>query len=149
MIAGAIALAGCRSTRTASPTPPATEQHDYTVMTFTATVEGMSVNGQVRMEKDRVIWCSVNKFIEVGRAMATTDSLWVQVPMLNRYQQGNYNDLSRLAQTNLTFADLQDMLESDDAERRIVALAQRLGVSMTLKITRKEKVKSLTFPFNK
>ena len=145
----ALTTVGCRSTQGVSPTPSQTERHDYTVMTFTGMVDGMSVSGQVRTDKDRVIWCSVNKFIELGRAMATTDSIWVRVPMLNRYQQGNYDDLSRLAQRRITFTDLQAILESDDVERRVTELARQLGMTVTIKITKKEKAETLTFPFNK
>lgn len=149
MIAATLTLVGCRSTRTATSTPQTTEESRYTVMTFTGTVDGISVNGQVRMERDRVIWCSVSKFIELGRAMATPDSVWVQVPMLNRNQKGDYNDLSRVAQRRLTFNDLQDILESADAEQRIAELAQGLNLAAQVRITRREKADKLTFPFNK
>ena len=148
-LAATFALTGCRSTRTVAPIPPATETHDYTVMTFTGTVDGISVNGQVRMERNRVIWCSVSKFVELGRAMATPDSVWVQVPMLNRNQKGDYNDLSRVTHRRMSFADLQGILESDDAERRIAELAQELNLSVQVRITRREKADKLTFPFNK
>ena len=81
--------------------------------------------------------------------MATTDSVWLQVPMLKRYQKGDYKDLSRMAKRSLTFSDLQGILESNDAERRIAELAQSLGVALTVKITRREKVEKLTFPFER
>ena len=145
----ALTTVGCRSTQGVSSTPRQAERHDYTVMTFTGTVDGMSVSGQVRMDRDKVIWCSVSKFIEVGRAMATPDSVWVKAPLLGQDRKGNYNDLSRVAKTPLTFADLQGILESDDAERRIEELARRLDITMQVRITRREKVENLSFPFNK
>lgn len=145
----ALTTVGCRSTQGVSSTPQQAERHDYTVMTFTGTVDGMSVSGQVRMDRDKVIWCSVSKFIEVGRAMATPDSVWVKAPLLGQDRKGNYNDLSRVAKAPLTFADLQGILESDDAERRIEELARRLDITMQVRITRREKVESLSFPFNK
>ena len=150
MLLAAMVVAGCRGTKSiVEPTPQQEERHDYTVMTFNGTVDGMSVSGQVRMERDKQIWCSVNKFIEVGRALATTDSVWVRVPLMNRYQKGDYKDLSRLANMQLTFKDLQGILESDDVEQKIEELGRRFGVAMRVKILRKEKVEKLTFPFDK
>ena len=147
----AMMAVGCRSTRQASaPTPVETPSESlYTVMTFTGTVEGISVNGQVRMEHGKVIWCSVSKFIELGRAMATPDSVWVRASFIGRDQQGDYNDLSRMAKRSLTFSDLQGILESDDAGQRIEELARTLGYAVQVRITRREKVAKLTFPFNK
>ena len=46
----ALTTVGCRSTQGVSSTPQQAERHDYTVMTFTGTVDGMSVSGQVLME---------------------------------------------------------------------------------------------------
>lgn len=150
MAMAAFLMAGCRSTQTVTPTPaPQEERHDYTVMAFTGTANGINVSGQVRMDKDKVIWCSVNKFIELGRAMATPDSVWVRVPLANRYQKGDYNDLSRKVGRHMTFADLQAILESDDAERRIEELARSLNLAVTVKITRKTKAEKLSFPFDK
>lgn len=142
---------GCRSTQNVvSPTPaPAPAAPQYTVMTFTGVVEGMSVSGQVRMEKGKVIWCSVSKLIELGRAMATPDSVWVRVPLMDRNQQGDYRDLERLAGRHITFAELEAILESDDAGKRIAALGKQLGYTVNIHITRKEKADKLTFPFNK
>lgn len=146
-----LTLASCRSLKnpTPSPTPSPAESHDYTVMTFTGTMDGMTVNGQVRMDHDKMIWCSASKFIELGRAMATPDSVWVRASFIGRDQQGDYNDLSRMAKKQLTFEDLQSILESDDAEQRIEELARALGFSVQVRITRREKVAKLTFPFNK
>ena len=49
----------------------------------------------------------------------------------------------------LTFKDLQGILESDDVEQKIEELGRRFGVAMRVKILRKEKVEKLTFPFDK
>lgn len=148
-----LSMASCRSLKSTSPSPTPTpepvESHDYTVMTFTGTMEGITVNGQVRMDHDKVIWCSASKFIELGRAMATPDSVWVRASFIGRDQQGDYNDLSRMAKRSLTFSDLQGILESDDAGQRIEELARTLGYAVQVRITRREKVAKLTFPFNK
>ena len=147
----AMMAVGCRSTRQASaPTPVETPSESlYTVMTFTGTVEGISVNGQVRMEHGKVIWCSVSKFIELGRAMATPDSVWLRAPLLGRNDAGDYRMVKRRTGLDISFADLQDILEADDAEQRIANLARRFGVTLTVKIKKRERVDTLTFPFRK
>lgn len=148
----ALAATGCRSTRnvTEPPTTPVVETTPaYTVITFTGTVEGLGVSGQVRMEKGKVIWGSVSKFVELGRAMATPDSVWVRMPLMGRNQEGDYRDLERLTGNRISFADLEAILESEDAEERIAALGKRMGMSVQVKITRREKAEKLTFPFNK
>ena len=150
MILGAMVVTGCRSTKTAvDPAAQQKETHDYTMMTFAGTVENLSVTGQVRMDRDKVIWCSVNKFIEVGRAMATPDSVWVQVPLMGRFERVDYNELSRMTKRHITFADLQAILESDDYEREITELAKSIGLSASITITKRIKAEKLTFPFDK
>lgn len=146
----AMLATGCRSSRMAATAPTAgTEAPRYTAMTFTGDVDGIGVNGQVRMRQDSVIWCSVSKFVELGRALATPDSVWVRMPLLNKRFAGNYRDLERTTGVKTSFAELQEVLESPDAEARIATIAQRLGHNATIRITRREQKESLNFPFNK
>jgi hypothetical protein len=151
MVMLALVATSCRSTRpTTTPTPETTPTESlYTVITFTGTVEGINVSGQVRMEHGKVIWCSVNKFIELGRAMATPDSVWVRATMMDVNREGSYRDLERLTGRRISFADLEAILLSDDADRRITALGRQLGYNVQVHITRREKAQRLTFPFNK
>ena len=142
----AATMAGCRSTRTA--TAPTTEPvSEYSMLRFTGTVDGMSIDGQVRREHGKVIWVSVSKLIELGRAMATPDSVWLRVPLMDRYQQGDYRDLERMAKMKVSFADLEAILESDDAERQIAELGKRFGAEVKVRITKREKTGKLSFPF--
>ena len=61
------------------PAPPATENLDYIAVTdyasyranFSCSVQGITVNGQIRMAKDSVVWLSINKIVELGRAKLT------------------------------------------------------------------------------
>ena len=146
----ALTVTGCRSSRTViADTSTSSESPKYTVMTFAGEVDGMSINGQVRMKKGEIIWGSVNKFLEVGRAMATPDSVWVRIPLMNRNFAGNYHDVAQTTGLRTSFIELQELLESDDAEARISVLAQRLGHNANIRIIRKESVEKLTFPFNK
>lgn len=145
---------GCRSTRNATATAPeATATTEavsaYTVMTFSGTVEGIGVSGQLRLEHGKTIWCSVSKFVELGRAMATPDSVWVRMPLLGRNEEGDYRDVEQRTGKRVSFGELEAILESDDAEERIAALARQLGINAQVKITRRETVDRLTFPFSK
>lgn len=151
ILIGLVVMTGCRSSREATRPQAAPEApaRTYTVMTYSATVDGMSVNGQVRMAQDSIIWLNASKFIEVGRALATPDSVWVNVPLMGQRLSGDYNDVSRKARMKVSFNDLQEMLESPDAEERIATLTRRMGYEATIRINKRERVKSLTFPFNK
>ena len=69
-------LGGCWSTRQAVTTAatgevaaPQAPQRELTVTTFTAIVNGISASGQMRVAEDSVLWVSVNKLVELGRAM--------------------------------------------------------------------------------
>jgi hypothetical protein len=117
-------------------------------MTFTGEVEGVSVNGQLRVAHDSVMWLSVNKVVELGRAMATVDSVWLRAPLMGRDDALDYADLQRLARTRITYDDLQSIALADDAEARIAALARQLGFSADIQITRRQ-VEHLTFPYPK
>ena len=149
MAAVALMATGCRSTRVATtPTPP-TAATEYTVITFDATVDGVTVNGQVRMAKDSLIWCNATKIIELGRGMATPDSVWVRIPLMGRYETGDYNRVKQLTGLKTSFAELQEILESDDIEARMEGLARRLGHTAKVKLKRRTRAEKLTFPFTK
>jgi hypothetical protein len=50
-----------------------------------------SVNANVRIRKDSVIWISARKMgFEIGRLMMTVDSVWVMDRINNRYFAGDY-----------------------------------------------------------
>lgn len=151
-----LAVAACRSQRDTAATPdtpgtPATPAAEarYIVISFTGTVDGISVNGQVRMAKDSLIWCSVTKLLEVGRAMATPDSVWVRSSLLGVNEAGTFSQAQRKAKTNLTFSQIQELLMSDDAEQRLAEMSSTLGHPATVRITRRQQVDRLSFPFNK
>lgn len=148
MVVVAMVLAtSCRSTeKTAATTPTARE---YYMMNFNAEADGISLNGQLRMAKDSVIWCNFTKIIEVGRAMATSDSVWLRIPLLGRNDAGDYRMVERVAGVKVTFDQLQAIVLSDNAEEEIRRLAKRMGHDVTVRIKKRERVDKLTFPFNK
>ena len=161
ILLGVVLLTGCRATKKVTPspapvaepvveeTPVATPKRTYTVMQFTGEVEGISVAGQLRMAEDSVMWLSVNKIIEVGRAMATPDSLWLRVPLMNRNDAMDYAGLKRITGKTVTFDELQQIATAPDAEERIRHLAASLGFSADITITARRTVERLTFPFAK
>lgn len=127
---------------------PEVQKRELTAMNFTATVDGMSVSGQVRQASDSIIWVTVSKFFELGRAKATVDSVWVSVPLAGRRFAGTYAEASRVAKREVSFEALQGILGAPDAERQIEALAATLGLEATVRLGRRQKMETLTFPFN-
>ena len=133
-----------------APTAPIdNEPRVLTVMNFNAVVEGATVNGQLRMASDSLIWMSVTKIVELGRAMATPDSVWVSVPLAGKHFAGNYTDLERHTKRPVCFATLQQIANADDAEAQIEELARQMGFDAKVRITRRQQVQRLTFPFTK
>lgn len=61
----------------------------------------------------------------------------------------DYRDLRQRIHRNITFDDLQAIALADDAEERIAELARQMGFDATVRITRRERVQSLTFPYSK
>lgn len=134
------------------PAPAVVEPYaprEMMVLNFTANVEGISVNGQLRMAQDSVLWVSVNKVLELGRAMATPDSVWVNAPLADKHFAGDYTDVSRRAKSDVTYAKLQAIACADDAEQQIERLARQLGFTAKVHITRRQKVDRVSFPFTK
>ena len=150
-------LAGCHSSRKATSTPPPVVEEPpveapkrvYTVVTFEGEVEGVAVNGQLRMAQDSVMWLSVSKLIELGRALATPDSLWLRAPLMNRDEAMDYAGLRRQTGVTITFDEMQQTVLADDAEARLARLAQQLGFSATVRITGRRQVEHLSFPYTK
>lgn len=164
-IAAALLLVGCRGSRqsaapagatatTETPTPatPAAttvQPRVYTVVNFDATVEGVSATGQLRVAEDSVMWISVNKLIELGRAMATPDSVWVNAPLFDKRFSGTYTEVGRMAKRNVSFEQLQEIALADDAEERLQRLVNQMGINATVRITGRKTVTTLRFPFQK
>ena len=154
IVAVALLAVGCRSTRQAATAPvevaaPAAPQRQLSVITFTAIVEGISASGQMRVAEDSVLWVSVNKLIELGRAKATKDSVWVTTTFGDHHFAGSYDDLQRLTKRRITFDEMQAMAMAEDGGEQISRLAASLGFNATVYITGRRKVDRLTFPFKK
>ena len=146
----------CSSRQAAESTPRDTvaepapaPQRNYSVVGFTATLEGVETVGQLRIAEDSILWVTVTKLVELGRAMATPDSVWLNAPAFGHSFAGTYPELSRMVGRRITFDMLHEIALADDAEARLARLAAELGVNASVSITSRKRVDRLTFPFRK
>lgn len=152
-------MTGCHGSRRTAQRPiPATSAEEtstilqhrtYTVIAFTGEAGGLSVAGQLRVAQDSVMWLSVNKIFEVGRAMATQDSLFLRAPLLGYDIVTTYPDLHQRLKRDINYTDLQTVALSDNAEEQIAALAMQLGFDIKVHITERRQVDHLNFPYPK
>lgn len=82
----------------------------YYTANFSCTVQGIAVNGQIRMVSDSIIWISVNKLIEVGRAIATPSGVKGYSKLLNKYFEGSYADIRNRWGIDADFGTLEALL---------------------------------------
>lgn len=153
-------LTGCRSTKPAAekPTskPSTTEVAKPKVEYYSATVEGsyegISVSGLVRMEKDKIIWVSLSKFIELGRAVATPDSVHAYVKILNSAFHGTYADLEKKCGIHTDFATLQKILmehyPADNKTSEICLPRYKSKICGKVRFKTFERSENLSFPLN-
>ncbi|MCX6244344.1 MAG: DUF4292 domain-containing protein [Bacteroidetes bacterium] len=83
---------------------------------YTNKGQSNSFNGQVRIQKDSVIWLSFSPAlgIEVFRLMATQDSVRFINRMNNTYFRGDYTYVNQYLNTNIDFDLLQSLLTGND-----------------------------------
>ena len=165
----ALTLTGCRSSREhagsprRSPTPPpaaeqvttpgtanagsGTARREYTVVNFTGEAEGISFNGQLRVAKDSAVWLSVNKLVELGRAVATPDSVRGYEKLGGHRFEGDYRDVGRKLKRSIGFAELQAAAEGDGLEELVEELARSMGLTVSVRIKSRQRVEQLAFPF--
>ena len=60
-----------------------------------------------------------------------------------------FRGVKRLTGASVTYDELQAILLSDKPEEGIRRLAKRMGLDVTVRIKKRERVDGLTFPFNK
>lgn len=160
-IVAVLALSGCSGSRKVEktdvppqePEAPAVEVLPATprceTMSVSCGYEGMTANGQVRMQQDSAIWVSVSYFFELGRAMATRDSVFIDAKMVGKSFRGTYADVAKRTGVKTDFNELQAMLGRETASDEISAIAKRLGYNLNVRISNRKKVESVTFPFIK
>lgn len=154
IIALTLLIAGCRSQKDAART--ATAERDNTAVSsttkkyytaaFTCTAQGMKANGQVRMEPDSIVWLSVSKVIELGRARFTTDSVVVYAKVMGRCFRGTYDDVYKRFHYRTDFAEITKALMSDNAAQQLTTIANQFGLEATFTLEPWKRVEKLTFP---
>ena len=68
-----------------------------------------NVNASLRIEKDKVIWLSISKFISVGKLKITPDRVQFYNNMDNTYFDGNFSLLSNILGTEVNFNQIQNI----------------------------------------
>ena len=117
--------------------PPAYVPQYYTAK-FTCTTQGITANGQLRLQPDSVLWAYASKIIELGRACLTPDSVVVYA--------GTYADLYRRFGYRTNFEEVVKMATADDAEAQIATLLRSLNLDATVKLEPWQKAETLNFP---
>lgn len=126
--------------------PPIYKPKKEFTSNFTCTTQGVTVNGQLRMKEDSVIWACASKVIELGRARLTQDSVLVYAKVVGRSFSGTYADIYRRYHYRTNFDELYAMLTAPDAEAQILALLAKFKVDATLKLSPWKEAENLTFP---
>ena len=62
---------------------------------FSTEVGGIGISGQLRTQKDKTIWISVSKIIELARVKLTPDSVYVSVKIPSQAFQGTYAEFQK------------------------------------------------------
>ena len=157
LTAMAAMVAGCRShretARTAVPDEgseevvvPPIQSVPYYTSKFTCTAQGMTANGQLRMQPDSIVWLSAAKVVELGRACFTPDSVIVYIKMMGRCFRGSYMDVYRRFHYRTTFDQVVEMVRAEDVTEQIEELAKRFGAEISLQMEPWQQVDKLTFP---
>lgn len=142
-------IAGTQPPAPATETTPVAVHCEYTAINFTGEAEGINVNGQLRVAKDSAMWLSITKIVEVARALATQDSVWLRAPMLGIDTVTDYPTLSQRMHRQVNYADLQAIALDQNAEAQIVELARMLGFNASVRFTQRRRLENLSFPFPK
>lgn len=125
-----LAVTACKSTKNMTQTPetpptPPTVNHltvsdinnaDFSTlsMNFSTEIMDVKVSGQVRMQKDKVIWVSISKIIELGRVKLTPDSAYASVKVKNQAFQGTYAQFQKQFGIAINFDIAQALLIGND-----------------------------------
>ncbi len=83
--------------------------HTYSA-NFSCEVNGMNVNGQIRIVHDSAIWISFSKIIELGRAVITPTRVKGYAKIVNKYFDGDYATLSKQWGIDVDYATLEAIL---------------------------------------
>lgn len=170
MLVACVALAGCRSHRhlagndaprgadTSTVAPPnagkpraerldsiAGTEYRTLMANFKCSVRGIAVNGQMRLLRDSIVWVSVNKVVELGRAQATPSRVQAYLKLMGKRYDMGYGDLKRNWGIDADFATLQALLVGNcPPQCRKSKEPQRQGDTVTLWLSQNGGARQLT-----
>ena len=123
-------ITSCKSTKNTAknsdtPTPPPAAKTltakdinnaDFSTlsMNFSTELMGVNVSGQVRIQKDKIIWASVSKLLELGRVKMTPDSVYATIKVKNQAFQGTYAQFQKQFGIAINFDIAQALLTGND-----------------------------------
>ena len=123
-------VTACKTTKPTTTTttvtpPPVVDNHltlneikmsDFSTlqMNFRTEVRDIGVSGQVRIQKDRVIWVSISKLIELARVKLTPDSAYASVKIKNQAFQGTYEQFQKQFGIAINFDIAQAIIIGND-----------------------------------
>ena len=130
LFAGALLAAGCRhggqpqpqepdttADTVAAAQPPASQCLPLIYNTVGARVacevQNWQLGGQIRISRDSAIWISINKLIELGRVLVTTDSVKVYIKVNNSQLTASFNDIKNLFGLDIDYYTLQSIIVGD------------------------------------
>lgn len=128
------------------PTATESSMPHYLSSTLSCEVQGITANGLLRMQRDSVIWATASKFIELGRAKLTPDSIYVYAKIYNSYYAGTYDDIATIMGQTVDFAQLQRLLSGHILNQEPVSMDFR-GQRIALRFGHYDQPTQLTFPF--
>lgn len=77
---------------------------------FSCEIQGISANGLLRIDRDSIIWLTLNKIVELGRLKATPDSLLAYLKITNQYVRLSFPEMKSQMGVDMDFATLQSVL---------------------------------------
>ena len=100
---------------TEKPQPPRLDtiiNVSYTSLTanFSCTVNDIKVNGQLRMYRDSIVWVSITKVVELGRARMTPQRVQAYAKLRGKSYDLGYGDISKRWGIDMDFATMQALL---------------------------------------
>lgn len=126
-------------------------QFHYMTSSISCQALGYNVSGQVRVCRDSVIWVSVSKFIELGRAKLTPDSIYVYAKVNNSYYGCPYGYLKSRFGVDVDYKSIQGMLvekaQKPDGSQTIPIRSKELNTDVVVRFSNVAWPQVLSFPF--
>lgn len=120
-------------------------EYDSYRANFSCTVNGITVNGQIRIAKDSIVWVSVNKIIEMGRAKLTPTRAQAYARLAGKQYDGDYEGLKKRWGIDADYATIEALLTGNcppDCDR--TQEPKRNGDTVTHKFSQRNGQRQLT-----